>query len=47
MDPRDKYEMSAKLGQGGFGVVYKAKRISDDTDIALKVVTVRNDEVTV
>jgi serine/threonine protein kinase len=47
MDPRKKYEMSAKLGQGGFGVVYKAKLKADGTDVALKVVTIRNDEVTV
>jgi len=39
--------MSAKLGQGGFGTVFKAKRISDGKDIALKIVTTREEEVTV
>lgn len=34
----DRYEIIARLGVGSFGVVYKAKRLSDETIVAVKEV---------
>ncbi|XP_023021946.2 STKc_STK36 domain-containing protein fused [Leptinotarsa decemlineata] len=37
----DKYEVIRTLGEGSFGRVYKAKQLSDDTFVALKVISKR------
>ena len=35
--PADKYRMTGIIGKGGMGVVYKAKLLASDTDVAIKV----------
>lgn len=35
----DKYDIIGSLGEGSFGRVYKAKRISDNIFVALKVIS--------
>jgi serine/threonine-protein kinase len=34
----DKFEIKSILGEGGTGIVYDARRLSDDTEVALKVI---------
>jgi len=36
----EKYKNSEVIGEGSFGVVYKAQRVSDGATIALKVVRI-------
>jgi len=36
---KDAYRLSVCIGKGGFGAVYKARRVSDGGDVALKLLT--------
>ena len=41
-NPNDKYRKIKKINKGSSGLIYKCKRISDDQELAMKMIVPKN-----